>query len=391
MAEHQKVQVVESEKSPKVLSSNWKEEVLLDRDMRILQRSEHAIISKITMEQKIMNKRFQKKIHRAKLMAARMSGDKVLESQLRARTISGLNTDVGKTPYGEPPNNPETQALRSVWERGKMDVEKALGREAVESLEGLRKTPRATSTSGPRSARSGSVSRRGKMLDLIEMKLHQDSDEEEELACPISLRPMTAFAPKRDGAVQTEGRRPKTVTGGRSFQGQQAPPQILEDKVNGNVTTGESETQPEKFLATITTYLSPHDTRMTPSAKPPQRMNSARSSSRLTLGSMFGPASNEKTLLDIQKERVRSANYESRIQEFAKRVKPLATKNIDVDYYASKMKMNKNFPQEMTDTSFDRGKTPCQHTCPEVRSLTLKSVDMNFNQRPSTFIDVDML
>ncbi|ELU11924.1 hypothetical protein CAPTEDRAFT_228597, partial [Capitella teleta] len=311
----QKVQVVESEKSPKVVSSNWKEQVLLDRDIKVLQRSEHAVVNKIIIEQKILNKRFNKKIHCAKLAAARSSGDKVLESTLRAKNISVLNTDIGKTPDGKA-NDPDTQILSFIWERGKVDIQRRLS---------SNDRSKRTTTSRPRP--EGTVTF---VLD-------------DQRSITPTTRPVTAVPLGNTRNCN----RPKTVIGIRAAQSPRAKLQV--------------PTHPCSAAPGIRA----------------QRGNS----SRMKLGSVFGPEIREKTLLDVQRECVKSADYERRVREFGAKVKPLASNdNQDDDYYATKMKnLNRQVSDDINGTESPLSQSLLrQFGSPEVRSLTLKSVCFDF-------------
>ena len=96
---------------------------------------------------------------------------------------------------------------------------------------------------------------------------------------------------------------------------------------------------------------------------------------------MFGPETTEKSLLDIQRERVKSANYEGRVRDFTQRIKPLASKDTqDDDYYASKMSWSakKKVSIDAMDSPLSQSLLR-QHGDPEVKSLTLKTVRYDFD------------
>ena len=52
-----KIEVKESEKTPKVLMNNWSLDVLLDKEMGRLGKSQRTVVNRCTMEQKILHKR----------------------------------------------------------------------------------------------------------------------------------------------------------------------------------------------------------------------------------------------------------------------------------------------------------------------------------------------
>lgn len=84
-----------AEKSPSVHYANWKENILLKKQMHVLERSEKNVIHRIKIDQKVLFKRFQDKLYRSKLCEARMHGNKEVERELRAKNLHGLNTDFG--------------------------------------------------------------------------------------------------------------------------------------------------------------------------------------------------------------------------------------------------------------------------------------------------------
>ncbi|XP_048773151.2 uncharacterized protein LOC125678619 [Ostrea edulis] len=84
-----------AEKSPSVHYANWKEDILLKKQLHVLERSEKNVIHRIKIDQKVLFKRFQDKLYRSKLCEARMHGNKDTEMELRARNLHGLNTDFG--------------------------------------------------------------------------------------------------------------------------------------------------------------------------------------------------------------------------------------------------------------------------------------------------------
>jgi FKBP-type peptidyl-prolyl cis-trans isomerase (trigger factor) len=94
---------------------------------------------------------------------------------------------------------------------------------------------------------------------------------------------------------------------------------------------------------------------------------------------MFGEEVEEKSLLDIQRERVKSARYEDRVKEFTSRIKPLAAmENNDDDYYATKML---NATRRQSDEQIDSPLSQSmlrQYGTPEVKSLTLKTLSRNY-------------
>lgn len=63
--DRQKSRVGSSEKSQKVHSANWKEEVQLRKELHCLNKQEHQRVSRISIEQRLVVNRFQKKLSRS--------------------------------------------------------------------------------------------------------------------------------------------------------------------------------------------------------------------------------------------------------------------------------------------------------------------------------------
>lgn len=79
--------------SNKVNSANWQEEVMLQKKLTSLNRTEKSVVHKIVMDQKVLYKQFQTKLLRSRIFYARLMGDKETEQELRNKTSHGLNTD----------------------------------------------------------------------------------------------------------------------------------------------------------------------------------------------------------------------------------------------------------------------------------------------------------
>lgn len=84
-----------AERSLTVHYANYKEDIILKKNMDILNRTEKNIVHRVKIDQKILYKRFQEKLHRSKLAYARMYGDKEKERELRAKNLRSLNINVG--------------------------------------------------------------------------------------------------------------------------------------------------------------------------------------------------------------------------------------------------------------------------------------------------------
>ncbi|XP_064636796.1 uncharacterized protein LOC135493399 [Lineus longissimus] len=85
----------ESERSSMVYTANWKETVELKRTISDLTRSKRTVEHSMYLAQKIVYKRFQTKMHQSQLFLSRLKGDREMERQLRAKTGNHFNTNCG--------------------------------------------------------------------------------------------------------------------------------------------------------------------------------------------------------------------------------------------------------------------------------------------------------
>ncbi len=72
----QKKQALVGEKSQAVYSANWKLDAVLQRELQMLDTSEKRVTHRISLDQRVVNMRFQQKLHRSKIFHARMTGNK---------------------------------------------------------------------------------------------------------------------------------------------------------------------------------------------------------------------------------------------------------------------------------------------------------------------------
>ncbi|XP_074651813.1 uncharacterized protein LOC141906422 [Tubulanus polymorphus] len=89
------IKVTDSEKSPAIYSTNWKEQVLLKRRLADIERTKMTVAQRITLDQRIMYKRFQQKRFHSELTHARVMGDKESERSLRENSAYNFNTNCG--------------------------------------------------------------------------------------------------------------------------------------------------------------------------------------------------------------------------------------------------------------------------------------------------------
>ncbi|KAK3782748.1 hypothetical protein RRG08_037747 [Elysia crispata] len=84
---------LDSERSPSVHYANWKETMLLERQLSTLSRTEKSLVHGITVDQKVAFRRFQSKLQRSKITNARMWSDKEAEIELRDAGMRRLHIE----------------------------------------------------------------------------------------------------------------------------------------------------------------------------------------------------------------------------------------------------------------------------------------------------------
>ncbi|XP_033113194.1 uncharacterized protein LOC117113851 isoform X1 [Anneissia japonica] len=84
------------EKSQAVYSANWKLDTLLSKTLNMLDTSKRRVSHSIAIDQRIVNKRFQTKLHQSKIYNARMTENRDLLRQLTHRDNFSFNTSVGQ-------------------------------------------------------------------------------------------------------------------------------------------------------------------------------------------------------------------------------------------------------------------------------------------------------
>jgi hypothetical protein len=102
--------IKESERSASVYTANWKETVELKRTLSDLTRSKKTVEHNMYLDQKLIYKRFQTKVHQSQLFLSRLKGDREMERQLRAKTVQNFNTNCGN-------NEEEERKLKRILRR----------------------------------------------------------------------------------------------------------------------------------------------------------------------------------------------------------------------------------------------------------------------------------
>ena len=417
-----RVQVVESEKSPEVLQANWREQVILSRNLQVINRSRNTVVNRITVDQKIMNKRFQKKLQQSKTAYAKITGNKNLEISLRQKHTFVLNTNLGQ---GEE----DDTNLQRIWTAGNNKIDRLLNR-------GRRSVKRAFSAPAQRAHDGAPI-----IITLSAAELGINLNREERpprtpgslmatppSSLPSSRRPSTSGLPGSVSiASATLAPRPNTVAEpqrrGRSMSDitppavspdpeMEGPRVAFADDPNGlhkrnasvsNLATpaipdnalphGDSHDNQEDFFKTVTDYMAP--TPSTPS-KPNTRQNSrpvgvSRAGGGGGLGmSMFEDSGEaDITLLDIHRLRVRSANYTGQVKNFCQKLKELkGGQEIPVaDYYTTRLidyaRSGRNMAPEWRIPGTPESETLREMGNIKMKSLTMKDLSRNYTNSQS--------
>ena len=105
--------VKEVEKSPKLQMINYKEQMLLEKQLQLIDKSKQIVKTGIKADQKVTYKRFQHKLRQSQLSHARLNGDKAREKELLKRSSFIFNTNSG--------HSKEDDILKHLWRDSEED------------------------------------------------------------------------------------------------------------------------------------------------------------------------------------------------------------------------------------------------------------------------------
>ena len=317
-------QMMESERTPGMVGRLWKRQVMLQKEVKMIDKAKTSVSNNISRDQRFVFKRFKKKLSQSKINHARMCGDVDTERDLRKASMSGgFNTNCGLEPEDE-------EVLQKIWNH---DVP----RRATQSAHGRPQTAASAQTISVRLPKDVSVS---------------------------PHRPVTAAAKLCDvPAIVVTDCAPVTVTGSYICTSGDSN----EADNSSDIVTGRPQTAPTSLMCAHTRHASP-----TPSSasRPSSRQNS-----------IFTNNDNRPTLLDLHLHRIELARYESKVKALAANMahfKVQAGYAIP-DYYADCMRKD---AAHARGTNFKRAEPF------EVSPSDLRRYMGNFNVRSMTMKQV---
>ncbi|XP_041359692.1 uncharacterized protein LOC121376003 [Gigantopelta aegis] len=326
-----------SERSQVVYSANWKEDMLLGRQLQVLDRAQRRFVHRITIEQKVLYKRFQTKLHRSKLAYAQMWGNKDRVRALREKHMHGLNTNC-------------------------YDNE-----EDLEFLKRLHQRPcvRSGTTRTRQGRQPEDLTNRDMDLLIRAVLDEQGAALKTSGSMKLPARPRSRPASARLDAKKHFTTRPATATGTRVDEEYLVLPSIdgetTDDKIHSYVESISFENDrrktPDSHHASVedrsrvsfvqTRPLTASVVRLTPDKESRnERVKSAHAQpsfrrggnrAQLRRGSLFGEQI-KPNLVEQYLSEVKYKNYESRVKEFCESLAPFESKDLNLvaDYYASK-------------------------------------------------------
>ncbi|XP_046363191.2 uncharacterized protein LOC124139854 [Haliotis rufescens] len=377
-----------AERSPNVQSANWKEHMLLQKRLHILNRSEKGLVHRIAIDQKVMFRRFQMKLHRSKLGYAQMMGDKDRVRELRALHLHGLNTNCGqsegdyeflkKLEY-RPCSVDETRIPRS-----RQQSKKATSDRDIEEL--IQQVMKEQSS---QQIRSQSAS--GRCVPVGGDNPRPHSGKMRTPPSLLPLRPATAagtqvekeFLILPDVKGQTVEEKINTFVANITIQNKnntsENPELEFASKIAGRRQSRVSFAQniPRTVYSTF-----PESTGS--SRRESLTTSEGRSSRKSRRGSMFEEVK-KTNLQEIFLDEARSVDHDPKVKEFCDSTQAYENTYLDrsFDYYAHKMQVNveqttKDDPPPMAGTPDLENYKFIGNT--KVKSLTMPLLDLNFEE-----------
>lgn len=369
MSSGKRIQVVESEKSLKIFKLNKLLDEVNAKNIYSIELCEKAVVNRVTIDQKIMYKKFQTKVNRTKLFHARATGNRAMANDILEKTTSVLNTNIG---------NDDDEVLKKIWRAGS-------GAQRLAAKTSAGETHRHDDVGAQRSKSAAPQLQRHYQL------ANRDPN--------LPMRPCTTVSV----AKPSVDKRPKTA--GASFQpprrrlGSVVPALTTEDCTaldpdglySGNTQVhldqskqymyGQSEDHSMPFLETLSTQFL--DT------PPRSRRGSAYRRPSDTMTPSFG---REPTLTELHKMWVDAKDYEGQVKRFAKTVTPLKMGKHNVtDYYTLRAMEHARSGRKKSVMNIP-GTPPGEYTkdCGNMSTgnMTFRDIDWNFDERPNTFVDV---
>ncbi|XP_038054966.1 uncharacterized protein LOC119727176 [Patiria miniata] len=366
------------EKSQTVFSANWKLDAMLLKNLQMLDVSKHRVGHRISMDQRVVNKRFQTKLYRSKITHARMTNNRDLLRELIHRDNYTFNTSVGGqddqytvtiSPTQKSPVDQEESTAHETLKYGKGKGVRPAATSIVvvepnaDGTHGTAAVREADTTSVPgnkRPSSSASLARKTvtrRSSPVADMPHKQDSQLTlQESTGPKSeqtqsddqiadsqrgnktrqrvilddrrkLRPNTAYPSSSKATRVAQTIRPKTALARQDSRLRAASSQDVQTSSSSSSLTPAAAKRPTTATQRPT------------SATPRRRTPSSRQQKH-TMPSIFGE-DKRPTLLDINQDRLARANFPDRVKHFSTSLQGLQTDpDQTVDYYTHRLLEN---------------------------------------------------
>ncbi|ELT94273.1 hypothetical protein CAPTEDRAFT_213999 [Capitella teleta] len=266
--------LVESERTQWMVMSAWKAREMLKKEHQLLDNHKELVVGRITLNQRITYKRFKHKLDHSKITHAKIMGDKKTVQELKAKARANeFNTNFGLDPVDE-------EVLEKIWSSSKKKKTSSETQSNASDC-GMRR-----SSARPQRPTSVTVPRPTPQANQVE-------------------RPRTSPAPRYISTGQHS--LPKSVQweSDEENEGDEEDHDVFEEcEIKGKLSR-------PKFKKTR------------PISAPPQS------------GNIFSEGDQGPTLLEIHKERIKSAGYENRVKGLCGRMQAFTVggENLIPDYY----------------------------------------------------------
>ena len=341
-----KLQVIDSEKTSKLFLANAKENMILANNLKNLEISERTVENRISSDQKVLYRRFQKKLQHSELTLARLRGDKEKEKQLRQRKHQ-CNTSLAD-------EDEVTEVLKRIWRQGSAMIR----RNRKEARP--RRAKSACPSAAPKSKSTASRQNVSSPEEVIEHVARRNR--------PVkAVRPHTAID-------QPTIVVPTTNPGGTAVKAQYISTGVGEDdsSVQSKSRTQRPRTAPHKLCP-----------------QSPQRPASSLSAATVLANSdPWEQARSE--LLHCHRSNLEAAGYGRRIRRFCDSLEPYTHDKgrfIQDYYFRCLSPPETEILNEEKDTDFGSGvrRNSCSDAelrrasgNPRIRSLTVKALNFDF-------------
>ncbi|XP_061164802.1 uncharacterized protein LOC133173783 [Saccostrea echinata] len=359
-----------AEKSPSVHYANWKEDILLKKQLHVLERSEKNVIHRIKIDQKVLFKRFQDKLYRSKLCEARLHGNKETERELRAKQLHGLNTDFGSA-------EKDYEFLTKLQNNRKRKDKK----------QNRQKKPPAIKVTTSKVGKNGLID--DVFLEEKGLRRRSNSITEGMTSRSTGITPESSLPP------------PKPLERPSTTGSQPLPRQIevgvktlpVQKYIHMNISTKGKSPENKQMHAHLDelpkSKTRPHTCRpslllqVTQDAPETQRMSETENHRKKS--SSFFEDEKKVDIIDLQLKAIKSLNYDDKIKEFVDALSDFVVDDIeDRDYYTLRLRaamkeMSENRYDTVPGTPEDEYNRHVGNL--ELKSLTFKNINLDFSSR----------